>query len=189
MNNLISTKCVISYKSILRLLPLIVVVFLVSCAAVGKYTPEPSLAEGAVEKVTITNPIKITNSQPSTEEHPLGFRGIIVNYNTFTQSLVDALKMEYKRNKGTVSDSAEKELKVKITNVDMERGTLNFRAYVHAEVTYGDGKTEKFEATDASYGSPLMVNHFPTKPLESTFRQLVIQIIQNQNIQNYINKM
>lgn len=170
-----------------RLLPLLTILLLSSCAAVGKYSPDPALADGVVDGIDIKTQLRLTNAQPSTQEHNLGFRGIIINYHTFTQSLVDAVKMEYQRNKVSVNDSAEKELKIKVTQVTMGHGGFNFRAYIYAEVEFGDNTVEKFQATDASYGSPLMVNHFPTKPLDSAFKYLVGKIIYSTKIKDYLN--
>lgn len=180
--------CSLPYTIRLLLLVFTLPVLLSSCAAVGKYNPDPKIATGLVKGINVTNAVKITNSQPSSEDHLLEFRGIVVNYNAFTQSLVEALKMEYERNNVIVSDSTERELQVAVTKIEMYMGTANFRTNIFAEVKYGNGSKEKFDVTRASYGSPLMVNHFPTKPLNTAFKDLVADIINNKNIQNYINK-
>ena len=178
----------LSYTIRLCFLLLILTVFLASCAAVGNYNPDPKIAIGLVEGINVTNAIKINNLQPSSKEHLLNFRGIIVNYKTFTQALVTALEMEYKRNNVIVNDSTERELKVAVTKIEMSQGGMGFRAYIFAEVKFGNKSIEKFDVTRASYGSPLMINHFPTKPLDAAFKELVTEIINNKNIQDYINK-
>lgn len=176
------------YTICLHLLLFTLTVFLSSCAAVGKYNPDPKIATGSVKGINVTNSVKISNFQPSSEEHPLNFRGIIVNYNAFTQSLVEALRVEYERNNVIVTDSTDRELQVMVTKIGMDQA-FNFRAYIFAEVKYGDGSVEFFDITRASYASPFMVNNFPTKPLNAAFKDLVVEIINNKNIQDYINKL
>jgi hypothetical protein len=181
-------NCVLPYTICLCLLVFTLSVFLSSCAAVGKYNPDPKIAIGSVKGINVTNAVKISNSQPSSEEHLLEFRGIVVDYKAFTQSLVEALKMEYERNNVIVSDSAERELQVAVTKIEMYMGSANFRATIFAEVKYGNGSIEKFDASRASYASGFMVTNFPTKPLNAAFKDLVAEIINNKNIQMYINK-
>lgn len=158
-----------------------------SCASVGRYAPSADIALGAANGVAINNPVKITNDQPSTYNQDLHFRGIVVNYNEFTQSLVDGLKGEVIRNKGSVSDNADKELRVSVTKVMMKVKDFNYRARILAEVRFGDDGIEQFSVSRASYGSPFMVSNFPVKPLDAAFRNLVEEIINNREIQNYIN--
>lgn len=181
-------KCAGPNASRLCLLIFTLTFFLSSCAPVGKYNPDPIIATGLAKGINVTNAVKIINSQSSTKEHSLDFRGIIVNYNEFTQSLVEALKIEYERNNVIISDSTERELQVAVTKIEMYRGSMTFRANIFAEVKYGNRAIEKLDVTRASYGSPLMVNHFPTKPLNAAFKELVKKIIINKNIQDYINK-
>lgn len=171
-----------------QLLLIVFIIFLSSCAAVGKYNPDPKIATGSVEGINITNTIKISNSQPSTIERTIKFRGIIVNYNTFTQSLVEALKMEYERNKVKVNNSADKELQVIVIDVSMYRGAWNYSGVITAEVKYGNGSIERFSAKRSSYASGFNIGSFPTKPLDSAFKDLVANIIKNENILNYINQ-
>lgn len=181
-------KCTSTFTIFLHLLIFTIPIFLSACAAVGRYNPDPKIAIGSVKGITVTNAVKISNSQPSSEEHPLDFRGIVVDYNAFTESLVEALTMEYERNSVIVSNSTEKELQVMVTKIGMDQ-TFNFRAYIFAEVKYGNESVEFFDITRASYGSPFMVNNFPTKPLNAAFKDLVVEIINNKNIQDYINKL
>ena len=164
-----------------------ITVSLSSCAAVGRYNPDPKIAIGSVDIINVANTVKITNFQPSSKEHPLYFRGIAVDYNAFTQSLVEALKMEYERNNVMVSGSAERELQVMVTNIGMDQG-FNFRALISAEVKCGEEFVEFFDVSRASYASLFMINHFPTKPLNAAFKDLVVEIINNKNIQGFINK-
>jgi hypothetical protein len=166
---------------------LILVITLSSCSSVGHYTPSAEIAAGVANDVVFTNQLKITNDQPSTDTHELHFRGVIVNYNEFTQSLVDSLKAEVTGSKGAISDTAGKELRVSVTRVTMVRGGFNYRARIFAEVRYGADGIEHFNVTRASYGSPFMVSNFPVKPLDAAFRNLVSEIIHNQIIQDYIN--
>lgn len=206
--NKTNLNCVVPGTPHLCLLVLALIVFLSSCASpVGKYSPDPIMIttpeandsdddseefepvkSKTVIKVNISNPVKISNAQPSTREQPLDFRGIIVNYKEFTQSMVEALTLEYKKNNVTVNDSSEKELHVKVTEIDMYMAGFTYRANISVEIKYGNGSTESFEATRGSYGSPLMINHFPTKPLDAAFKDIVTKIIHNKKIQDYINR-
>lgn len=181
-------NCVSLHRIRLYLFIFMFTIFLSSCAAVGKFKPNPKIARGLITGISVTNGVKISNSQLSSEEHLLEFRGVVVNYNTFTQSLVEALKMEYERNNVKVNDSNERELQVAVTKIEMYPGNVNFRAKISAEVKYGNGSIEKFNISRATFGSLLMVAFFPTKPLNKAFKDLVAEIINNKNIQDYINK-
>lgn len=187
---------------ILAVLLFVSFILLSSCAAVGKYDPDPKLVlEKAQEEpeedqfvkpkpkeaIHISNAVKLSNAQSNNQDRNLDFRGIIVNYQSFTQAVVDGLTLEYKANKVSVSDSAEKQLQIKVVDINMTVGGVNFRADVVTEVSYGNGKTERFEASRASYASPLMMNHFPTKPLDSAFQDIVEKIARNKNILAYLN--
>lgn len=190
---------------------LMVTLFLSSCATpVGMYSPDPKIVTAAEpseqeesesaetdakstetapeRKIYITNPVKIVNSQSSAEERPLDFRGIIVNYKEFTQSLVEAIKLEYEKNNVTVSDSAEKVLNIKVTDVDMRFGAFNYRGTINAQIKGSDNLFQLFEASRASYGSGFMVSNYPTKPLDSAFKDIVVKIVYDEKIQDYINK-
>lgn len=175
-------------KHYLNTITLLLTVFLSACASIGNYNPDPQIANGVLTVVNVKNAIKISNTQPSTEEHELEFRGIIVNYNQFTQSLVEALKMELERNAVTISETAGKELKVAVTKIEMYTTSFNFRAEIFAEVKLGSGDIEKFNVTRASYGSPLMMSQFPTRPLDVAFKDLVSEVINNGKVQKYLNE-
>ena len=142
-----------------------------SCvSAVGKYSPKPSLAHGVAGSISASKPISVVNAQPATSERKLPFRGIVVNKHEWTQSLVDALKAELKRNGVVINDAADKKLQVVVTNVDMSPTFATYRGYLSAEVTTGDGHLEHFEVTRASYASGLNVATAPTKPLDEAFK-------------------
>jgi hypothetical protein len=157
---------------------------LLSCASaqIGRYNPDPALAKGVLENVSFSNDIAIINDQPSTEDHLIRFQEAVVNYNKFTQSVVDALKMELERNGIRVKDSSERQLYVKVTNVDLQLRLPNIRAYIDTEVRTGKGHIEFFEMTRASYSATLT----PTKPLDAAFKDLVGNIMTNKQIQEYI---
>lgn len=160
--------------------------FLSSCSGVGRYSPKPSIAKGVVQNASFSKAVAVVNAQDSTEEHALGFRGIIVDYHEFTQSVVDALKAELENNGATVRDGAEKRLSVTVTQVDMKPGPMVFRGAIEADVKTGDGHTERFRATRASYASGWNAGTNPTKPLNSSFEDLVKSILENDKIQAYI---
>ena len=157
-----------------------------SCLAVGEYKADPELARGLVNEISVSYPVSVTNDQPDSQQHPLGFRGITVNYHDLTRSLVEALKLEYRRNNVVVNDSSERVLRVAITRVGMFLDNGNFRAVLDAEVRCGDGSVKSFDATRASYGSPDMMALFPTKPLNAAFRDLVAKIMNDEDIQKYL---
>lgn len=165
----------------------LVILLIYSCGPIGKYNPHPSIANGVIKNITINNAVKISNDQPSKEEHKLEFRDIIVNYHDFTESLIEGLKLELIRNKVEVSEDANKELFVAITKIEMPPAKENFRAYINAEVRTGDGQKEKFIVTRASYASPLNMNIAAKKPLNSSFRDLIKEIMANEVILRYLN--
>ena len=157
---------------------------LLSCGTtqIGRYNPDPALAKGVLENVSFSNDVAIINDQPSTEDHLIRFQEVIVNYNKFTQSVVDALKMELEKNGIRVKDSSEKQLHVKVTGVDLQFRPPNFRAYIDVEVRTGKGHIEFLENTRASYAGAAN----PTKPLDAAFKDLVGNIMTNKQIQEYI---
>lgn len=176
------------YKIIFLLTGVFLILTLSACGTspIGRYNPSPSLAQGAVNKVAFSNSIAIINDQPATDDHHIRFRKTIVNYNTFTQSIVDALKMELKRNSVPVDDSSEKKLYIKVTNVNFQLRSPSYRGYIDVEVKIGKDHTEFIEATRASYASPFNLDTAPTKPLDAAFKDIVRDILNNKKIQEYI---
>jgi len=166
----------------------LLILVLLSCGSIpiGRYNPNPSLAHGVVENVSFSSDITIINDQPSTEDHLIPFKKTVVNYNTFTQSIVDALTMELERNGIRIKDSSEKKIYIKVTNVDLQLRSPNFRAYIEAEVKSGKDHIEFFRVTRASYASPFNLDTAPTKPLNAAFKDIVREIFENKHIQAYI---
>ena len=160
--------------------------FLCSCSSsVGPYNPDPLIAKGVTKNSSFSNTVSIINDQSSTQRHLLDFRGIEVNYNEFTQSLVDALCLELKRHGVILKESAEKKLYLKVTEVEMFL-SMTYRADIKAIVRTGVGNEQIFRASRASYGSPFMVSTFPTKPLDSAFKDLVKDILAHPVITTYL---
>jgi hypothetical protein len=96
--------------------------------------------------------------------------------------------MEYERNNVTVSASAEKELQVAVKKIKMYSSEFYFRAEIDINVKYGNGFVETIRVGRSSTGSPFMKMFFPRKPLKKAFKDSVKDIINNKNIQKYINK-
>lgn len=160
--------------------------FFSSCrSSVGLYNPDPLTAKGVTKDISFSNTVSIINDQSSTQRHLLDFRGIEVNYNEFTQSLVDALCLELKRHGVALNESAEKKLYLKVTEVEMFL-SMTYRADIKAIVRTGDGNEKIFRASRASYGSPFMVSTFPTKPLDAAFKDLVKDILTHPVITTYL---
>ncbi len=157
-----------------------------SCSAVGRYSPKPSVAEGVAENISSSGDVAVVNAQDSREEHALEFRGIVVDYHEFTQSVVDALKGELERNGVVVRDEANKKLYVKVTKVTMMPGPAVFRGGINATVETEGGPTERFYATRASYASGWNVGKNPSKPLDVAFKDLIKSILANEAILGYI---
>ena len=63
-----------------------------------------------------------------------------------------------------------------------------FRAEIVINVKYGNGFVETIRVGRSSTGSPFMKMYFPRKPLNKAFKDSVKDIINNKNIQGYINK-
>lgn len=164
--------------------------FISGCSAVGNYTPNPLKAKGLAKNINITKSVVITNAQQSDQDHLLNFRGISINYKTFTQSLVEALNMELNKDRVVSNDSTDKELHVSVTNVKQSfiAGGFSYGADIEAEVKMGQGRTKKYQASRASYASGGNVWFAPTKPLAASFRDLAKKIITDPEIQEYINK-
>ena len=179
---------VLSQRAESRLiLGMIACIFLLSsCSGVGKVEIDPSIAEGVAENLSFSGILAIVNAQDSAEERDLNFRGITVDYHGFTQSIVDALKVEFESNGATVQEQAEKTLYVTVTDVSMKPGPATFRGAINATVKTADGHTEEFYATRASYASGWNVGTNPTKPLNAAFKDLIKSIAENQAIREYL---
>lgn len=181
MNHLLLPGC--------RLIVLLVgSLFISSCTSnVGNYCPKPKLAKGAAPGVTFTNPVCIINAQESTEEHDLKFMGIVVNYHEFTQALVDALTAELTKNGSSVIDGAEKALYVSVRKVEIPPIAMTYKAYIDVDIKMGDGALVRLSTDRSSYASPFNVSTAPTKPLDAAFRDMVKEILSNEQIQTYVN--
>ena len=170
-----------------RVLVLISGLFLFSsCSSVGRYAPDPSSAKGVAGNLSFSNSVAVVNAQDSRELHSLDFRGIVVDYHEFTQSIVDALKAELGRNGVSVQDEASKTLRVAVRQVTMMPGPATYRGTIVAKVETGDGHAENFHATRASYASGWNVGTSPTKPLDAAFRDLINDILANKVFQDYL---
>ncbi|MFH2057522.1 MAG: hypothetical protein ABIJ59_01305 [Pseudomonadota bacterium] len=175
-------------KIIFFLTSLLLILVLSSCGmpSIGRYNPDPSIAKGVVKDIAFSNTITIINDQPDSKDHTLRFGETIVNYNAFTQSIVDALKMELTRNGITINDSSQKKLYVKVTNVDYQLRAPNYRAYIDTEVKTGNDHIEFIEVTRGSYSSPLNMSTAPTRPMDAAFEDIVRDIMNNKKIQDYL---
>jgi hypothetical protein len=164
--------------------------FVSGCSPVGNYTPDPLKARGAAKNINITKQVVITNAQSYDKEDLLGFRGISINYKTFTQSLVDALNMELNKDRVVSKGSTDKQLHVSVTNVKQSfiAGGFSYGADINAEVKMGQGRTKQYLGSRASLASGYNVGSAPTKPLDAAFRDLVKMIAEDPDIQEYINK-
>ena len=170
-------------------LTVLTLLFISGCSGVGNYTPNPLKARGVAKNVNVSNPVVINNAQASNQDHLMGFRGISINYNTFTQSVVEALNMELNNNMPITNNDTSKQLHITVTNVTIgfAAAGMNYRAHIEAQVKTGQGQTKHYQTTRASYASGLNVSTAPTRPLNSAFRDLVKQIAEDPDIQQYIN--
>lgn len=186
----VKSMCALSMRrrhtTALCILMAVCCLLLSSCSAVGRYNPEPSIAEGVAENISSSGAVAVVNAQESREEHALEFRGMVVDYHEFTQSVVDALKAELERQGVVVRDEANKKLYVRVSNVTMMPGPAVFRGTIKATVEAAGGPTERFYATRASYASGWNVGTNPTKPLDAAFKDLVRSILANEVILGYL---
>ena len=109
-----------------------------------------------------------------------------MDYREFSQSVVDALKAELEHGGTRVRSEAERVLYVTVTGVNMIPGGMTFRGTIDAEVKTGNGHTESFSATRASYASGWDLSTGPTKPLDAAFRDLIKSILENTAVREYI---
>lgn len=163
--------------------------FLGSCSTkMGYYCPKPAVAKGAAKGLVVSQPVRITNAQVSKEEHTLDFRSIIVNYQEFTQALVDAVKVELASHVAADTDTTAKMLHISVTNVEMPPPGATFSAYIHVDVKTGDGKLKRLLTNRSSYASPFNMGTVPTKPLNAAFRDMVEKILHDKAILAYLNE-
>ncbi len=163
------------------------VLSLASCSG-GRYTPKASLAEGLVRKVSCPSAVAVVNGQSDSVEHQLEFGRYAVQYQEFTQAVVDALKGEFERNGVTVQEGAAKTLRVTVTNITMMPSGMTYRATIEATVETGDGKGARFQPSRGSYASGFNLTFSPMKPMDASFRDLVAAIPENDVIKEYLAK-
>lgn len=161
------------------------IVYLFGCTAVGFYNPNPKIAAGvkSIEKSSVS--VCLINDQPNSDRHLLDFQKIEVDYNAFTQSLVDAMKAEFERCGAKVSTDSEKKLYIKVALVQMANLGAVYRAKIKAYVKTGDGDQKMFLSSRASYASPFNMATAPTRPLDAAFKDLVVKIMSDPTLQAY----
>lgn len=177
--------CTISYR-LFFLAAVSTLLLIVSCGPVGKYTPDPGLAKGAVQGIALSHPVAVLNDQAKTKSHTLPVRDIVVDYASFTQSLVEALKQELTRNGVSVQESASKRLYIAVTHVKMPPPVFYFAAHIYVRVKTGDGQVEKLKVTKSSYASQFNIDLAPTRPLDAAFKDMVRKILTNPEILEYL---
>jgi hypothetical protein len=160
---------------------------LASCSS-GRYTPKPSRAEGVVQKVSCPNAVAVVNGQSDGAEYKLEFGRYAVQYQEFTQAVVDALQAELERHGVTVQDGGTKTLRVTVTKVTMMPSGVTYRATIEAIVETGDGKGARFQPSRGSYASGFNLMFTPMKPMDASFRDLVGAILENDVIKEYLAK-
>lgn len=174
------------YMAIRFLFSCWLIIFLSSCASVGKYTPKPDLGIGVTKNLNMAQSVDVISTQMDSTQRDLNFKNIIVDYHQFSLSLVRAIKMELKRNGVTLSPNPEKKLYIQVTKIEIPTPGINFRANIEASVKTGDGQDVFFKTTRASYASPFNMNTFPTKPLDAAFREMVKNILSDKRISDYL---
>ncbi len=138
------------------------------------YNPDPLLAEGLGKDIVVQKPFQVVNAQKPSEDRQLFPTRTIVNYFNFTESLVQALRTEYNLSNDNISSSSGKDLKVSISNIEGFISGVSMHYIVLAEVEYGNQSVEYFEADD--------------KLLDTIFKKIVTDIVNNKNINNYLNQ-
>lgn len=165
------------------------VLFFVSCmASVGEYIPDPKMAQGVSGAWNAPTAVKLINVQSDSTQRVLKFKNIIVNYREFTQALIDAINMELIRNGVSTNGDNAKELRLAITEISMEEVSSNYRAKLTAKVETGGGDAHIYMTSRASYASPFNKNTFPTKPLDSAFRDMVQKILRSEMVTSYFSE-
>lgn len=177
-------------KMLLFVLLSICTFFLSSCttSSIGRYTPNPSISKEVKIKIVASEAIAIINAQSSSSEQQLGYREMIVSKQKWTQALIESLTSELKNNGVVVRDDAKKQLHVSITNIDLILAFARYQGFLDAVVTGEGGLKETFKVDKVNYASSGNVAFFPTKPIDECFRALVEQILENENIKEYIRK-
>jgi hypothetical protein len=143
-------------------------------ACVTTYNPDPLLAEGLGEGIVVKQPFKVVNALKPTADRRLFPTQKVVNYYNFTESLVQALRAEYKLEEASNTASSDKQLKISISNIEGFISGVSMRYIVLTEVEYGNQSVEYFEADD--------------NLLDTVFKKIVTDIMNNKNINNYLNQ-
>jgi hypothetical protein len=117
------------------------------------YVPQPYPVGGdRVPPLKVKQAVDIINTQIDTKfKVPIGpdkyMKG---NLREWTDTAVQVLKTELKKNDIAVSDGASKMLKLSVTRVNMFSGTWNTRCILYIKVETGDGYAKEFEGNNLS---------------------------------------
>ena len=117
------------------------------------YVPQPyPVGRDMVPKLKVKQAVDIINSQSKTKfKIPIGpheyMRG---NLQAWTDTAVEVLKTELKKNDIAVSDGAAKKLKLSVTRVNIFSGTWNTQCILYLKVETGDGYAKEFEGNNLS---------------------------------------
>ncbi len=130
---------------------LILIITFTGCSI--HYAPQPyPVGRDMVPTLKVKQAVDIINTQTDTKfKVPIGPKKYMKgNLREWTDTAVEVLKTELKKNDIAISDGASKMLKLSITRVNMFGGTWNTRCILYLKVETGDGYTKEFEGNNLS---------------------------------------
>ncbi|NVM20743.1 MAG: hypothetical protein HWN68_03050 [Desulfobacterales bacterium] len=134
---------------------LLILILLITCSGCStRYVPQPyPIKPEMVPNLSAAQAVAIVNVQTDTKfKVPIGPDGHMKgNLREWTDTAVEVLKTELKKNDITISEDAPKVLKLSVTKVYMFCGTMwNARCILYLKVETGDGYAKEFEGNNFS---------------------------------------
>jgi hypothetical protein len=142
------------------------------------------LADDAVQKLNISQPVAILNSSNKSGDIQIGEWDVYGNLHELTETAIQISKNSLSRQGIKISDSAGKVLKMRVDNARSEMGALfGFKAIIRLSVKTGNGLEKTYtgeESHNNGYGT--------TSALEKSLGQCVQQMLNDKDIINYLEK-
>jgi len=175
-----------------------VFVLLTACGTIGKYNPEPVIANRVVREFKSSKVISVGNIQKDKTDHDLKYEGLIINYNEFTERVVNGLKSELSRMGVRITENeANKELKIQVNAIAIRQSgyeghisRIVISGLLQAKIELGNGEKVNLEIVRASgYGGPFSSKSSRTKNvINACYKGLIKEIFEHKKIITYLNE-
>ena len=149
------------------------------------FTPIPvAVPQGSIIAFQVPGPILLTNAQPATTPHVQLGRFVFADLHSWTDAAIQLLEGELRNRGMPTGRSAEKELKLRIVEVDVSKGLGNvfvMRCTTQLQVGTGDGETREYVAVARSG-----ISHM--KACNAAVTRAIVQALNDPAIRSYIER-